>query len=285
MKSRWLRLLLIMSLANLVPVAESAAGVSPRIHALSGKTTFRASETSSALIRFPTDVNFLKEFRASFQGDGRVQGFILRKTGEYKQEGFRPVIENITIGQCARRGCSARNQSGSTTGFGVGKHLSGVWELYIVADGSPVTVTFRIEGLAGRSHVPVNNRARAHTKTLRPVIHETHSHAVYSAGHFTSLTQADYGVVGLWVVGTPHLATGYGDCIYYGEAALPETVAFMPGCPAADGEPDVHGSGDLGRGGVVFTSAAFDDARGLGGWYTTAAVVERYGAVALWIDF
>ncbi len=267
-----------------LPTPISAAPNISEIHDLTGVTNFTAPTTSSTLIRIPRGVDF-ENLRPSYEGDGRVLGFIIRKTGEYEQEGYRPVMENVTVGQCTKRGCKARDGFSFTVCFCNEKDLPGVWELYVVADGAPVTVSFKIKGMQGHSSVRVSDPVTAEVATLKPRFQESDEHRIYSAGEFTRLKRADFGLVGLWVIGDPHVATAFGECIYYGSGRLPDDVAFTPGCPTADGEAWAHPDPDAGRGGVIFTSAVFDNARGLGGWYATASTVQRYGAVGFWIDF
>ena len=47
----------------------------------------------------------------------------------------------------------------------------------------------------------------------------------------------DRGMIGLWTIGEPHVATAFGSCMYYEEVSTPDPppeVAFMPGCPTSD---------------------------------------------------
>jgi hypothetical protein len=155
----------------------------------------------------------------------------------------------------------------------------------VIADGAPVTVIFKIKGKPGRSEIRVDGPVTSQIRTLRPRLEESDGHRIYSAGDFTKLGHADWGLVGLWAIGDPHLATVMGECLYYGQERVPRDIAFAPGCPTADGQPFVYPDTDGGRGGVILTSSAFDNPRGLGGYYATAAEVNRHGAVAFWIDF
>ncbi|MDQ3939752.1 MAG: hypothetical protein M3238_00180 [Actinomycetota bacterium] len=271
----------------------SAPPNGPQVHQLRGTSVFTASQTSSTLVRFPRAVDFLEEFRPSYEGNGRVTGFIMRKQGRYEQEGYRPVIESATIGQCKKRGCEGRDADFSfTVCFCNSRELTGTWELYVLADGAPVTVTFKSKPLDGRSTASVMQRAAAEIKTLDPRVQESTTKTLFSAGDYTRLKEADFGLVGLWVTGAPHAATAIGDCLYYDNGdygypsvAPPEEAAFLPGCPTGEGSAYPYVDQNGGGGGMIFTSASFCCPVGLGGWYTTAADVKRYGAVAFWIDF
>lgn len=292
-KPRIPRLFLSVMLLTGAPPTPSFARAFDPVHELTGVTTFTASETSATVIRFPRAVDFLKDFHASYDGDGRVTGFIMRKRGRYEQEGYRPVIVNTTIGQCKKRGCDARDMNFSfTVCFCDDRLLSGTWELYVIADGAPVRLTIKNDNLEGRTSHYVTGDVTSQIQTLDPRIEERNTRTVFSAGDFTELKQADFGMVGLWVVGNPHAATAVGDCLYYDGSDFgypnvhpPEEVAFMPGCPTGNGDAFPYVDPDGGRGGVISTTASFCCPVGVGGWYTTAAQVNRYGAVAFWIDF
>lgn len=275
---------LALLMAVLSAPASSARSLGPSIPELTGLTRFTALDTATTLVRIPQGVNF-DNLRVSYEGRGRVKGFMMRRTGSYEQEGFRPVMEDATIGACTRRGCKGDEGFRFPTCYWQEKDLPGVWHLYVIADGAPVTVTFAIKGRSGESEFRVTEPVTSEIRTLRPRLEESDGHRIYSAGDFTSLERADWGLVGLWTIGDPHLATAMGECIYYGRERVPEEIAFAPGCPTADGGPMVFPDADAGRGGVIFTSSAFDNPRGLGGYYVTAATVQRYGAVAFWIDF
>jgi hypothetical protein len=83
-----------------LPSSSVAVAAAPSAHTLSGVTKITASTTSSVLVRFPKKVNYFKEFRPSHTGDGRVKGFVLQKTGFYKEEGARPIIQSLSPGRC-----------------------------------------------------------------------------------------------------------------------------------------------------------------------------------------
>ena len=294
MRSSAVRLLASVVLVGaLLPQTTSSAAPEKRVHVLKGVSTFTATTTSKTLVRFPKPVDLFDDFHLHYEGDGRVRGFILRKLGKYEQEGYRPVMESATIGQCKTRGCKSRKDDFTfIVCFCDSPKLTGTWELYVIADGAPVTLTFKSKNLTGRSRARVTDPVRTEIKTLDPRVHERNTDTVFSAGDYTKLKEADFGLMGLWTVGDPNAATAIGDCIYYDysdygypTANPPEEVAFTPGCPTAYGDVYPYADPNGGRGGAIFTSASFCCPVGLGGWYATAAAVKRYGAVALWMDF
>lgn len=273
--------------------APSVSASKERSHELVGRSKFVASSTSRTLVSFPRPVDFMNEFRTKYDGNGRVRGFILRKVGNYEQEGLRPVIESATIGRCKTRGCDARKDEFSfTVCFCDSRKLTGTWELYVLADGAPVTVVLGIKGLNGRQRIEVRERVRAQVQTLKPRVEESEGRTLMSAGDYSRLKDVDFGLVGLWMSGDPHLASSVGGCHYhdyrefgYPSVFPPEEVAFLPGCPTGEGSVYPHVDQDAGGGGVIFTSGGFGNEVGLGGWYQTAAVVKQRGAVVFWLDY
>lgn len=278
--------------AIVLPAQQAPAAARQTPHVLTGNSVFMASSPAKTLVRFPRQLDF-KEFQVSWEGDGRVKGFILRKLGSYEQEGLRPVMEGVSVARCKERGCKGkRDPITFTVCFCREGDLAGTWELYVIADGEPVRVRLRVKGEVGSDSVLVTQRVRSEIQTLEPRVDDQVTHSVVSAGDFTDLEDVGFGVVGIWTHGNPHAATAIGDCNYYDYRDFgipsvfpPEEVAFLPGCPTGDGYVFPSVDPDGGSGGAFLTSAGFGDQVGLGGWYTTAAVVKDYGAVAFWVDF
>lgn len=287
-RSRPLRLLLSAVLVTALSAPVHAAGRGSRgdVNELVGVNAFRASTTASTLIRFPRPVHPRKELNLAHFGNGRVQGVILAKVGK-SSDGTRPTIQNVTLGQCKKRGCKAQRDAlpGVPSGSGMDGRLSGLWELYVIADGAPVTVVLEIAGLRGSSFVRVNDPVRAEIKTLTPRVDDHAANVVHSTGDFTTLDKPRFGLVGMWVAGANHVATASGDCLYHAEeeddpAYPPEPVAFLPGCPTGEGFPFL----DVGpQASMELISSSYGRPIGLGAWFATASQVSRHGAVALWV--
>jgi hypothetical protein len=272
-------------LAGLAEVPGPARANAGQPNLLRGVTRFTATNTASTVIRVPQGVS-LDDLRVSYEGGGRVKGLMMRKIGEYKQESFRPVYEDLTVGTCAKRGCKARRDVRRERCWNCSdKDLPGSWTLYVIADGAPLTVTLQIKGRSGQASIDVRGKATAQIKTLPVHVDATDGHYLYSAGSFTSLKRADYGLVAVWMVGDPHLVTAADACLYYGRQRYPDDVAWSPGCSLlADSYPITHQT-PAGEASVTYTSSAYDNPKGLGAWYSTVATVQDHGAVAFWIDF
>lgn len=262
-----------------------AAMADAQVHDLTRRNTFTATTTSSTLVRFPNAVSLRGQFASRYEGGGRVYGFILRKVGHFEQEGERPVMQGVSIGKCRQRGCKARETSSSTVCFCDGQ-LSGLWKLIVIADGAPVTVTFVLKNSYGRLRTEVTDPVTSQIKTLRPTVDETDGNTLYSAGDFTELEQVDFGLVGIWVLGNPHVVSAVDDCVYHEEGLPPppDDLAFLPGCPTGGSVRPFVEDGDGGSGGVALTSTWYCCPVGLGGWFATVSEVKRHGATALWLD-
>lgn len=272
--------------ASLVSTA-SAAPEQTVVHELRGYNSFTATRTSKALVRFPGRTP-ARDLRTTFDGDGRVYGFRLQKTGHYESESLRPEINNITVGRCKQRACRAHRRIGLPNFGDLGDTLSGTWDLYVIADGAPVTVTMKLAGISGRTSAHVTHRITSRIETLTPMVHEGNGKNLYSAGSFSPIPEADLAFVGLWFRGDTHAASRFGDCAYNeGDVTQPprEELAFLPGCPTGDGFDFSDTDQYPGRFVTQFTSIRDGCCtNGIGAWYEGAAMIKYAGAVALYMQ-
>ena len=256
---------------------------------LRGRTTITATRTGSLLVHLERKVDFSEGFRFDVTGDGRVYGLMLWKRGghPFDFEGKVPSVAVLVPGLCDAKGCKAEKdvvQWGFTSG--IGRNLpAGDYELVVVADGAPVTVTLGVESLPGTRRAEVTPMP-AEIRTLQPTVDEEQDSGRFlSAGSFSRFEDPDIGFLGLWARGSNTVATGYGSCNYSdadGPAAqLPMGTAFLPGCPTGDGYEDVNQGPN---GGTVFTAIDFGGPSGIGGWFATPDEIPDHGAVALWVD-
>lgn len=282
-----LLLAFILLVAAVAPSTTAAKAASERVITLGQHSVFTARETSSILVRLPEPQPFfkMKSFRIDSHGDGRVTGFMLIQQGLLKRDAA--AIHGLTIGRCSKRACKARkNEIRFVWGSNFQRKVpKGIYRLYVVADGAPVTVTVRAERLSGHVVARPNDPVKTDLRTLTPRVDVDGAHSVYSAGDFTKLEggRPDFAFMGLWVTAdAPAAATAWGDCIYYndGWADPPEDRAFLPGCPEGDGYPFAYPA----RGVVSTSSINGGSPHGIGAWYSTTSPVSDYGAVALWID-
>jgi hypothetical protein len=246
-------------------------------------TRFVATETARLRIDFGTGVD-RRDLAIKVSGRGRVSGAILRKVGTYEQEGYRPDILDLYVRQCDRPGCNGRRSFGATFFYAVDDVITGLWDLYVVADGAPVTVSFTART---ERTVLVTRPVEDQITTLEPGLVSSDDRRVWSAGDFTKLEQVDLGLLGMWARGESGHNTAFGDCFHPRTTSLSMLgdAAFVPGCPAGDGDPWVNEASERRPSGTVFTSIFSGDYPGIGGWYSTSASIDKVGAVAYWIDF
>ncbi|MGH2753232.1 MAG: hypothetical protein ACRDLB_02260 [Actinomycetota bacterium] len=247
---------------------------------------FTTTKPGRLLFRLPQTIAE-GSLEASITGDGRMFGFMFRKRGTEWWDG--PTYEDIDLGGCTRRGCKASGlfEMEAAAKSQDGRWPAGVYEMLLIADGAPVEVTLRIKGLKGS----VEARPQAvpfEARTFTPRV-TTDGDFIHSAGDFTGLADGrpQYGLVGLWALGGPHVATALGDCLYHGdEPDVSEDEAFLPGCPTGDGElsafPNVN-QNDAGL--IMLVSDHLCCPRGLGGWIAAGSMVRTFGAVGMWLDY
>ncbi len=258
---------------------------------LAGRTRFIASETSSIFVRFPEPVDRDQGWDVDVRGTGRIYGFLMRDGRG--PDGEAGEIVGTTSGRCGKPGCKGSRSQPFVTGFNVAQTLQGIWELYVVADGNPVTVTITLEGIRGARTEQVDGPVDSSIKTLTTHAAATADGHVYSAGDFTDVGggQPNYGKVVVWMRGENHHVTGFGECVYYDSMYFglmpkpPAPVAFAPGCPTSwYKDPRTH-FGNGGKEDFWFGSGSFGAVNGLGGWFVTDAAVTSAGAVGFWIDY
>lgn len=282
-------LLAAASVAAALVSTGSAAARPKKSVVVDGTTTFTASETSVTSIRFAQPIAN-DDYHFHIKGNGRLYGFVMRKVGYYgdrtgpKQEGARPTIKSVTTGECTKPGCVRKHEPFHFISLYNVKELRGEWDVYVIADGSPVRIQLKVKGSKNNNVVRVDGPVRSEMRTMTPRVHETNTDSVYSAGDFARLKDPDFGAIALWAIGRPHVVTAHGVCHYAKREDVPDDVRLLPGCPTGYSNPWVHPyPGEMG--GFISTSMGDGDTRGLAGWFTAAAGVQRYGAVGLWIDY
>lgn len=293
--------LVLVAITTVFPGGSSRSSPLPVYTIAGGRTIFTGTETKLIRVRFPEPLR-TNDLHFEVDGGGRVFGFLMRKVGYYgdregpRQEGARPTVWGTAIGQCKSRGCTGHEGIAFVSVYNVTR-FAGSWDFYFVGDGAEVNVTLRVHGVPGTKTIDVDEakgRTVVHEiRDLSPRVQVAQGEPVYSAGDFSSLKHLDFGMLGLWTVGSEHVATAYGPCLYYGRSQPGARAAFTPGCPDAkvgplfadavvsESPPDDHG-------GIVYvarSSGPPDAPRGIGGWFATSSEVRRYGAVALWIDY
>ncbi len=294
-KSRSIHLPVLLAVVGLLllppPTSTRASDRKAETITLAGRTVFTASETSSVFVRFPKPIDRDEGWDVDVRGSGRIYGFLMRD--RRGPDGEAGEIVGTTSGRCAKPGCKGSPSKPFVTGFNVAPTLQGIWELYVVADGNPVTVTITLKGVGGARTEEVSGPVDSSIETLPIHAAATPDRHLYSAGDFTEVAggRPNYGKVVVWMRGDNHHVTGFGDCVYYDSMYFglmpkpPDSLAFAPGCPTSYYKnPRAH-SGSGGKEDFWFSTGSFGAVNGLGGWFATDAAVTSAGAVGFWIDY
>lgn len=274
----------------LAPVRPVVASTRPGLRVVDRSVTFVATETSRTQVRFAS-IAWDQIPHLHLRGQGRLYGFILRKTGDYEQESDRPHYKWIASAACDTRGCKTdpaehAGAAGSSHGRPV-KTLSGVWDVYVIADHARVEVDLSIAGSRGRDEIRVTGAVASELRTFAPTVHEAAGKTFYSGGGFTTLDDTDFAQSATWVYGAPYAASTAGLCSYMTEDQAPAQEAFLPQCP---GGPETFRlpMWDASTGALrqpVYSGAFVEGERGLGAWHAAAGVIEEFAAVGFWIDY
>ncbi|MDQ4124108.1 MAG: hypothetical protein M3134_00715 [Actinomycetota bacterium] len=111
----------------------------------------------------------------------------------------------------------------------------GDYFLYVIADGTPVTVTLRFDGLRGRRAVELTRPADAGIMLPRVRASVGPTRSAYWFGEEVDFTGSSGIAIPLVRFRTGHAFSNRREvCYYAGGPAVPEAVAYAPRCPAAD---------------------------------------------------
>jgi hypothetical protein len=259
---------------------------------LCGVTTVKASTSSVIRVTLTRKVDVTKPFTNPLgpdgtfkvEGEGPFVGLVL--TEDIPARDGRLVIAGSVL--------SGPSRDGVFGTMGGPRHLDwdgslppGQYRLYVLASGSPVTVTLKFPELEGSVELTPTTPNRFDVRALEPRIWEA-DRKVYSAGEDGQLHTNGLLFQSFWYT-SPDYVVGDGGTCYYDEPS-PEPYAYMPGCPTAGGfrsgpyldtEP-VSSSGWGGGGGLVrgYPPGTY----GQGAWYVTADEVTDAGSVMFWLD-
>lgn len=251
---------------------------------LRGVNKFTASSAMSVLVELRRPTAVPADLAITYDGDGRVQGYVMIKQGVPVSEA--PRLESQTLGQCSTRGChSRRHDDIFTSGTNFGRKLpAGTYRLYLIADHAPVTVKIRLDDVKGTTSTRPSQPYKLAVRTLNPRSDLTPTHNVYSAGDFRPAAHkgALIGFVGLWLSGPAGTIGAAGDC-FYRESNQQQGHSFAPGCPTGDSTGPWVFSGSDSRGNLFATTTDWDSPSGLGVWFASGSIIKRYGAVGFWM--
>ena len=286
----------IALIAGLVQGPASAAAPSPRVPELAGVTTFTADQSGSMLVRVPDGLGDPRDWdlKARFSGTGRVMAFVLVLEDWEGRERRTPMIVGQRFGDCTEVACTRHPwTAGSLWANGVmpsGDVPGGLYRLYVVADGAPVTTKLVAPMLRGRITLKPTGPAQVEIRTLTPIhellapLDEVASRLnLYSAGAKAPFEGPGYSSLRAWWRSDIKPAGMFGLCTYQ-EDPLVEAVAYLPGAcrntfvsdPYVYPTPIEDGYGTL-EAHWNYLPAAF------GFWNLSAAPTNDVGSVAFWL--
>ncbi len=171
----------------------------------------------------------------------------------------------------------------------------GNYLLYLVADGSPVRLTFRMPDFTGSATYHPTQAVETTIERLSPYL-STGPTGIYSAGTTNTLRSEGMLFHAQWLTAQVHTETAFGSCVYEGPPPGGDE-AFLPGCPGAAilqniflSDETIDGA-EYGQYGYVLVNDRVppEDREprpfGVGGFTVTAAAPTTYDAVGLWLSY
>ena len=274
---------------------------------LRGTNIIQGSQTSMMRVHIPTDATVAQTVRifregpsssVSVNGKGRVIGVILiRESPDGSVDVGSDYFMSGRMGECEEIAC---DPDGAVVNFqtpfrfrgGEGPHrhtiAAGDYRLYLLADGSPVTVRLKLEGLQGTQLLTPKVAAPFDLKTPTQHIAQFGGPSHVAAGDTFEAGRIGIVVSMMSVYGpkTP-IPSAYGVCGYRGASTYmpPPQAAFGAHCFATGLGGFISGYQDAGR--FTFTwmhrygESAFppyDGTMGQGVWLTTPNPVDSFAS-------
>ena len=171
------------------------------------------------------------------RGRGRFAGVALV---EDPYPGFRDYNRFFMAGRfggCDQRGCKATSDAVETmfeASTDAGARFvvkAGHYRLYLLADGEPVEVMFRLRGLRGKQSLRVTDKAPQDLKTAPTRVDvEPAGGRLWSAGSSFDGGQVGFSFSSLVMKATDFTGTEVGICQYNAFHPPPEQMAYGPHC-------------------------------------------------------
>ncbi len=265
---------------------------------LGARNTIRGSRTAGLRVHVPTSSSVSLRFLEpnpdiAVTSKGRLAGILL--TRDDVDNDRRPTLWAIKTTFCSKPNCEANafhvamsRGSGFVEGD-LGAIPPGDYNLYLIADDSPVRVVLRLHGLQGTVTLRPGERVHSEMDVAPRHIYLDGAKNLYSDGQ---VVEADGE--SLWVFGSYRIrgraSNGgkFSRCFYRGEPP-PTPVGFAPGCPGG-----FESSAVITR--IGAPSGAFDHVHhggalmspggtwGFGQNYVTTGLIDSIENVAVYVD-
>ena len=283
--------------ATLLPAPGQARSPEDGAVTLGAVNTFTASTTAGLRVRIPNPATFepgvaSRDIRVS--GSGRMAGYVLVEDDDDVER--RVTLMTTWSRFCGRPGCGEDDpffwHGGTNVGYDPDTKVRtlppGDYFLYVIADGTPVTVTLRLDGLSGRRRGELTDPVDAGIASPSPRAVVEPSKTTYWFGEEVEFS----GPTGIAI---PLIRFEMGRavlnrreaCYYHDGPKAPEQVAYGPGCPRADLGMAVQETGYQ-DGGVV-VDGYYSQVTGKTGWgfgmnYLVAGEVRRADSLFFYLD-
>ena len=219
---------------------------------LAGTTRITGGSTAAMWVDIPSEVQLRSRYGPNpdirIKGRGRMVGFVLTQTPVNELD--REFLFGGRADFCAEAGCSSNDTfqfmgASSASGDDPANRVvlpKGRYILYLIADGSPVSVTLRLQGLRGSAKLtptsPVASSVSVPTPETEMVAPEKKA---YWFGDSASIEgEAGLLIGGLSVDTTDWIQGAYGSCVQR-EFHEPAKVAYSLACPGGSEAWNVEG--------------------------------------------
>jgi hypothetical protein len=237
--------------------------------------------------------------RVSVTGNGRFPGIVLRRVRSTYHAPYSLFVNRFNM--CfSGPGCAPKNPKNHFFWQGPEPEMSnerallprGYYQLYLFADGAPVTVRLTISGLSGSTKLTPTRRFPYSIESPAPTIPNDPATLYYSGGLTHRWGGAAAGVLfalGFDVPIPGHVYTLYGVCGFKGRP-LPGYV-MAPGCPSMRGpnssaySHDVYTTAGRYQGEVFGAGLSKPDTLTLGHFYVNGGPTTNAGNVYVLFNF
>ena len=275
-----------------------------------GSMTFHSSSASYAVVRFPAGTEFDNN-AISVTGSGPFAGILVTpdppyltapNCGRTSSGDLIKLCPNPADGIYIRgllpsvfgtpRQFVSMTDGDNTTFCSKCRLAGGLYRVYVLAEGTPVTVSVTFPGLGGSVDVSPTHGVKLNAGVPDPALEPSGSSA-YGAGLTGTLgtPSMQFGVVGEWVAASADNAVGV--CFYDGDPGDPR-FAYQPGCfggPTSNADSIDSVGNEIaplpGQGleNVSISYPYFAGTMGTGGWAVAAGVASKDAVDVLELAF
>jgi hypothetical protein len=289
---------LALNLAYVLPMA-GALGVPPALAApdqdvalsMANRTTVQGAKSASVEVRVPSEATLSAVWGDDnpdlhVDGTGLMPGIVLVKDVPDRSGPYLVAVRAPRDSLCDGSDCPlaevvrAPGFDEDARGYVI---PSGRYILYLLAYGSPVSVTLTLDGLEGNRTIEPDGPAHLSGYEMRPRL-AVPGQSLYWDGAYRDMDGPGMLLLYSTIVSRYVLNTDEEHCVYDGEPAAP--TAYVPTCPGASrANFSWTWAGDQTWRSQTISLDEVQEAHGLARWYVATHPVEHSTAVALWLTY